>query len=143
MPRVPHCLGHAQQFIIIGKSTRNKRTVAGKMFEQPSTRNAHRACIHRLAHQTGHLRDIVRRCRFVVDRAVARHEYTSFTYDKPVLDRSQINGSGTATVTVKVANVGQRTGAEVVQMYVHPKVSSVVQPVMRLAGFERVELVPG
>jgi len=30
-----------------------------------------------------------------------------------------------------------------VQMYVHPKASRVVQPVMRLAGFERLHLKPG
>jgi beta-glucosidase len=28
-------------------------------------------------------------------------------------------------------------------MYVHPRVSSVVQPVLRLAGFERLHLRPG
>lgn len=69
--------------------------------------------------------------------------YTTFTYDKPVLDRTQIARDGTATVSVKVTNSGTRAGAEVVQLYVHPKISSVVQPVMRLAGFERVELAPG
>lgn len=69
--------------------------------------------------------------------------YTDFSYDKPALDRAQINRDGTAKVSVKVTNTGKRAGAEVVQMYVHPKTSSVVQPIKRLAGFERVELKPG
>lgn len=42
-----------------------------------------------------------------------------------------------------MTNTGARAGDEVVQMYVHPQVSSVVQPVLRLAGFERVHLRPG
>lgn len=69
--------------------------------------------------------------------------YTTFAYGKPTLDRSRIGRDGTARVSVAVTNTGNRAGAEVVQMYVHPKISSVVQPVMRLAGFERVELEPG
>jgi beta-glucosidase len=44
---------------------------------------------------------------------------------------------------VSVTNTGSRAGDEIVQMYVHPQVSSVVQPVLRLAGFERVHLEPG
>jgi beta-glucosidase len=69
--------------------------------------------------------------------------YTQFTFDKPTLDRNSISVSGTARVSVNVTNSGNRVGEEVVQMYVHPKVSSVVQPVMRLAGFQRVHLKPG
>lgn len=69
--------------------------------------------------------------------------YTTFSYGEPVLDRVQIDRAGTAMVSVTVTNTGQRAGAEVVQMYVHPRVSSVVQPILRLAGFERVHLEPG
>lgn len=69
--------------------------------------------------------------------------YTSFSYGKPILDRTKIDRQGTAKISVQVTNTGKRPGTDVVQMYVHPKVSSVVQPVMRLAGFERVELEPG
>jgi beta-glucosidase len=69
--------------------------------------------------------------------------YTTFSYGKPTLDRAQIGRDGTATVRVPVTNSGARAGDEVVQMYVHPQVSSVVQPVLRLAGFERIRLKPG
>lgn len=69
--------------------------------------------------------------------------YTTFAYGKPALDRGSIAPGGTARVSVAVTNTGPRAGDEVVQMYLHPKVSSVVQPVKRLAGFQRVHLAPG
>lgn len=69
--------------------------------------------------------------------------YTSFTYSKPVIDQAQIERGDSTRVSVKVTDSGSRAGDEVVQMYVHPKVSSVVQPVLKLAGFERVSLKPG
>ena len=69
--------------------------------------------------------------------------YTTFSYGKPALDRPQIARDGSAKVSVTVTNSGPRAGDEIVQMYVHPRVSSVVQPVLRLAGFERIHLKPG
>jgi beta-glucosidase len=69
--------------------------------------------------------------------------YTNFSYGKPALDRTSIARGGSARLTVPVTNTGQRAGDEVVQMYVHPHYSSVVQPVRRLAGFSRVHLEPG
>jgi beta-glucosidase len=69
--------------------------------------------------------------------------YTSFAYGKPVLDRAQIARNGMAKVSVRITNSGARAGDEVAQLYVHPQVSSIVQPLLRLAGFERVHLDPG
>ncbi len=69
--------------------------------------------------------------------------YTRFTYGAPVLDKTVIARGGAARVSVAVTNAGERAGDEIVQMYVHPKTSSVVQPVLRLAGFDRVTLAPG
>jgi beta-glucosidase len=69
--------------------------------------------------------------------------YTSFAYGKPSLDRTEIGPDGSAKISVTITNTGGREGDEIVQMYVHPRVSSVVQPVLRLAGFERVQLKPG
>lgn len=69
--------------------------------------------------------------------------YTRFTYGRPVFDRTRIAPTGSARVSVTVTNSGARAGDEIVQMYVHPQVSSVAQPVKRLAGFERVHLDPG
>ncbi len=69
--------------------------------------------------------------------------YTSFSYGKPTLDRSQIGSNGAATISVAVTNSGERPGDEIVQMYAHPRVSSAAQPVLRLAGFERIHLDAG
>jgi beta-glucosidase len=69
--------------------------------------------------------------------------YTTFSYGKPTLDQARIRPDGSANVSVSVTNTGTRDGEEIVEMYLHPRVSSVVQPVLRLAGFERVRLRAG
>ncbi|MBG6239338.1 beta-xylosidase [Mycetocola sp. CAN_C7] len=50
---------------------------------------------------------------------------------------------GVATVGVSLRNAGDRTATEVVQVYVHDPVASVVRPTQRLVGYHRVELEPG
>ena len=50
---------------------------------------------------------------------------------------------GRKTVTLSVANTGDRAGDEVVQLYVRDVLSSVTRPVKELKGFERVTLAPG
>lgn len=69
--------------------------------------------------------------------------YTTFSYGKPTLDRAQIAATGKAKALVTVTNTGARAGDEVVQLYVHHPVSSVVQPVLALRAFERVHLEAG
>ena len=69
--------------------------------------------------------------------------YTTFTVSAPTLDREQISASQTAKVSVKISNSGSRAGDQVVQMYIHHTVSSVVQPVIALRGFKRVHLEAG
>jgi len=69
--------------------------------------------------------------------------YTTFTLGKPALDRGKIGVNETAKASVTITNSGSRAGEQVVQMYVHHPVSSVVQPVIELRGFKRVHLEPG
>jgi Beta-glucosidase-related glycosidases len=69
--------------------------------------------------------------------------YTTFEIGKPAVDREQITPAGKAQVSVTVTNTGKRSGDQVVQMYIHHPVSSVVQPVIALKGFQRVHLEPG
>jgi len=69
--------------------------------------------------------------------------YTSFHFDRLRVEPARILPGGTAKVSVEITNTGQREGDEVAELYVHPAVSSVTQPVMRLAGFERITLKPG
>jgi len=68
--------------------------------------------------------------------------YTTFSFGDPTLDRGTLKASETAKVSVKVTNSGDRAGDEVVQMYIHHPVSSFVQPVIILKGFQRVHLEP-
>jgi len=69
--------------------------------------------------------------------------YTTFKYDNLKVTPEKILPGATAKVSLDVSNIGQREGDEVPQLYVHPKVSSLTQPVMRLMGFERITLKPG
>ena len=46
-------------------------------------------------------------------------------------------------MSVDVANVGKRPGKEVVQLYLRDPVATVVVPVQRLRGFEKVALGRG
>ena len=48
-----------------------------------------------------------------------------------------------ASVTITVTNTGDRAGTDVVQLYLHDPVASVVRPVQRLLGFRRVSLEAG
>lgn len=69
--------------------------------------------------------------------------YTTFEYGPPQLSGTAMTAIDTLTVTVDVTNSGDRTGDEVVQMYVRDEVRSVTPPVMELKGFERVTVAPG
>jgi len=69
--------------------------------------------------------------------------YTSFHFDRLRVEPARIPAGGTAKVSVEITNTGQREGDEVAELYLHPAVSSVTQPVMRLTGFERITLKPG
>jgi beta-xylosidase len=69
--------------------------------------------------------------------------YTTFKFDNLRVEPKQIGVGGTATVSVDVTNTGARTGDEVPEMYIHQRLADVTQPVMKLAGFERVTLKPG
>ncbi len=45
-------------------------------------------------------------------------------------------------MTVDVKNTGNRSGAEIAQLYIRQRCASVTRPVEQLAGFRRVELAP-
>ena len=69
--------------------------------------------------------------------------YTRFQLSNLKLSRRDIPPDGRLAVSVDVQNVGDRSGDEVVQLYIRNLVASVVRPVKELAGFERVSLQPG
>jgi beta-glucosidase len=65
--------------------------------------------------------------------------YTTFEWGEPTL-----TGEGTdVVVEVPVANVGDRPGSDVVQVYVAQQRPPVVRPPKELAGFAKVHIGPG
>ena len=69
--------------------------------------------------------------------------YTTFAYGTPSVDSTRILAAGHTTLAVDVTNTGTRAGDEIVQLYVHARVSRVTRPVQELRGFQRVSLSPG
>jgi beta-glucosidase len=69
--------------------------------------------------------------------------YTTFRYDRLTITPSRIGAGGRARVAVTVTNTGKRASDEVVQLYVHDLVASVVRPIQELKGFRRIHLQAG
>lgn len=64
--------------------------------------------------------------------------YTTFTYEN-----LQISQDDKISISLDLTNSGERTGAEVVQLYVQDVESSVERPLKELKGFQKVALKPG
>jgi len=69
--------------------------------------------------------------------------YTDFEYADIQLSSNIISKTDSAYVSVKVTNIGETIGDEVVQLYLHDEIASVVRPVTELKGFQRINLKPG
>jgi beta-glucosidase len=69
--------------------------------------------------------------------------YTTFTVSNLHLSSGSIPANGTLTVTADITNTGTKAGDDVAQLYVHESGTSILQPVRRLEGFQRVTLKPG
>jgi beta-glucosidase len=68
--------------------------------------------------------------------------YTTFT-TTGLSVTPNVSTNGTATATFTVTNTGPRSGTDIVPVYVHQPVSSVVVPMQRLVGFARVTVAVG
>jgi beta-glucosidase len=69
--------------------------------------------------------------------------YTTFAYSDLGLSTDVLSIDGELAIQVTVSNTGERTGTEVVQLYVRDLVGSVTRPVKELKGFQRIELASG
>ena len=73
--------------------------------------------------------------------------YTKFKYSNlqimPKPPAKKIGPGSGVCISMNVKNVGEREGAEVVQLYINDCISSVTTPVKELKGFEKVTLEPG
>ncbi len=68
--------------------------------------------------------------------------YTSFEYSDLQVNDTKLDMNSEIKLSVKVKNTGEITGKEVVQVYIHDKISSVTTPVKVLKKFKKVELTP-
>ena len=69
--------------------------------------------------------------------------YTTFEYSDLKLDKSAMNDTDTLTLSFKVKNTGSVAGAEVAQIYVADKESTIYRPVKELKAFAKVKLEAG
>jgi beta-glucosidase len=69
--------------------------------------------------------------------------YTTFSLSNLHLSASSVPSTGTVTVTADLTNTGSVAGDDVAQLYTHQDGTSILQPVRRLNGFQRVTLAPG
>ncbi len=66
--------------------------------------------------------------------------YTTFSISSPQIHRSR---GGKFTVSTSITNTGSVPGDDVVQLYLHEDDTSILQPVEKLEGFQRVSLGKG
>ncbi|THC31187.1 beta-glucosidase [Enterobacter sp. AD2-3] len=69
--------------------------------------------------------------------------WTTFSWGAARLAESSVPIDGEVTLSVDIANTGERSGSEVVQVYVRDKVATQVRPLQELKAFQRVTLSPG
>ncbi|MCX4456172.1 glycoside hydrolase family 3 C-terminal domain-containing protein [Streptomyces sp. NBC_01728] len=69
--------------------------------------------------------------------------YTTYDWQAPSVDDTAFQTDGETTLRLTVRNTGERSGTEVVQLYLHDPVGKVARPVARLVGYARVPLEAG
>ncbi len=69
--------------------------------------------------------------------------YTTFAYTGLTLSATELEPGESLTVEALVENYGERSGDEVVQVYIKDQIASVPVPVQQLVGFQRVHLAAG
>ena len=69
--------------------------------------------------------------------------YTSFDYMDLCITEQEVGPNDSVKIAVSVKNIGERTGDEVVQLYLRDRYASMTRPVKELAGFKRLTLEPG
>ena len=69
--------------------------------------------------------------------------YTTFKYENIRITSENISNDEKFTVSVDITNSGERSGAEIVQLYVQDVEPSVKRPLKELKGFKKVLLKPG
>jgi len=68
--------------------------------------------------------------------------YTKFEYSSLKISSKTLTNKKELTVKVTVKNIGNRSGEEIVQLYVQDLVGSITRPVKELKGFKRMHFAP-
>jgi beta-glucosidase len=68
--------------------------------------------------------------------------YTTFGFSN-LRAPGGVSRTGTLKVRADITNNGSLAGDDVVQLYLHENYTSILQPVRKLEGFQRVTLAPG
>jgi beta-glucosidase len=68
--------------------------------------------------------------------------YTTFSFSNLSAPGS-VSANRPFQVTAQIQNTGSTAGTDVVQLYLHESATSILQPVKKLEGFQRVQLNPG
>ncbi len=68
--------------------------------------------------------------------------YTRFEFNNLRIEPASVRAGEEVSICVDLTNIGQHTGDEVVQLYVHQEVPFVTRPVKELKAFKRVTLEP-
>jgi beta-glucosidase len=69
--------------------------------------------------------------------------YTTFSYSQLALSATTLKPAENLIVSVTVKNTGNRSGEEIVQLYVRDEVANVTRPSRELKGFQKISLAPG
>ena len=69
--------------------------------------------------------------------------FTTFALTSLEMNKPIYAAEDSIDLSIIVSNTGNRRGAQVVQVYLHDKVASVVRPDQLLVAFQKVELAPG
>ena len=68
--------------------------------------------------------------------------YTNFKYDDLKVEVNELEDDVNVTISLKLTNVGEVAGSEVVQVYINDEEASVKRPNIELKGFEKIHLDP-
>lgn len=69
--------------------------------------------------------------------------YSNFVYSDLKVSSRELEKDGSIQVSVTVKNDSDRTGKEVVQLYMRDPVATVVRPVQQLIAFQKLSFAPG
>jgi len=69
--------------------------------------------------------------------------YTNFQFGKAAVDKPKYTKNDVVKLSFTMTNTGKTKGAEVAQVYIQDKVSSVARPLKELRGFSKIHLEAG